>query len=244
MTDDRVHPDPVATGWPEAPGSEHARQATWPDELVQEQVAAVIAAAAQDPQGIVPIVQAGHPALRMRAVPLTGQLDAATLTELIAVMRRTMHAAPGVGLAAPQIGLPIALAVIADPGAGDPEVEAVRERPALPFRVLVNPIYSPVPDEEPEPVSFYEGCLSVEGYQAVVPRLRRLRLRCTDEHGTAVDEVVQGWPARIVQHETDHLHGVLYLDRALTRSLSAVDDFGAHWAGQPRPEDAARTLGF
>lgn len=230
--------------WPAAPGSAQARQATWPDDLVREQVAAVLAAAAQDPSGTVPIVQAGHPALRMRAVPLTGQLDQDTLTELIAVMRRTMHAAPGVGLAAPQIGLPIALAVIADPGAGDPEVEQVRERPELPFRVLVNPRYTPVPDEDPEPVSFYEGCLSVDGYQAVVPRLRRLRLLCRDEHGAPVDEVLQGWPARIVQHETDHLDGVLYLDRALTRSLSAGDDFGAHWAGEPRPEDAARVLGF
>lgn len=232
------------TGWPAAPGAEHARQATWPDELVREQVAAVLATAAGDPSGIVPIVQAGHPALRMRTVPLTGQLDAATLAELVAVMRRTMHAAPGVGLAAPQIGLPIALAVVADPGAGDPEVEQIRERPELPFRVLVNPRYDVVPGEEPEPVAFYEGCLSVEGYQAVVPRLRRLRLVCTDEHGAPVDEVLQGWPARIVQHETDHLNGVLYLDRALTRSLSTVEEYGGHWAGSPRPDEAARVLGF
>ncbi|MEV7972472.1 peptide deformylase [Cellulomonas sp. NPDC089187] len=232
------------SGWPAAPGSERARQSTWTDEVLREQVAAVLALAAQDPSGIVPIVQAGHPALRMRAVPLTGQLDPDTLAELIAVMRRTMHAAPGVGLAAPQIGLPIALAVIADPGAGDPEVAAVRERPELPFRVLVNPRYEPVPGEDVVAVSFYEGCLSVDGYQAVVPRLRRLRLICADEHGNAVDEIVQGWPARIVQHETDHLAGVLYLDRALTRSLSTVEEFGGHWAGAPHPDEAARILGF
>lgn len=233
----------TSAGWPSA-GAEHARQATWPDDVVREQVAAVLAAADAHPDGIVPIVQAGHPALRMRAVQLADQLDADTLTALIAVMRRTMHAAPGVGLAAPQIGLPLALAVIADPGAGDPEVERIRERPELPFRVLVNPRYTPVPDEDPEPVSFYEGCLSVDGYQAVVPRLRRLRLLCTDEHGAPVDEVLVGWPARIVQHETDHLHGVLYLDRALTRSLSTVDEFGAHWASEPQPDEAARVLGF
>lgn len=120
----------------------------------------------------------------------------------------------------------------------------MRERPALPFRVLVNPGYGPVPGEEPEPVAFYEGCLSVVGYQAVVPRLRRLRLTGSDAEGTALDEVVQGWPARIVQHETDHLLGTLYLDRAHLRSLSATDDLGAHWASEPRPAEAARLLGF
>lgn len=221
-----------------------APRATWPAAVVREHVLRLIDTAAADPSGTVPIVQAGHPALRLRAVPFDGQVDDAELTALVALMRRTMHAAPGVGLAAPQVGLPLALTVLADPGAEGTEHGEVRERPAMPFRVLVNPQYAPVPDEPVEQVSFYEGCLSVVGYQAVVPRLRRLRLTGQDEHGTALDEVVTGWPARIVQHETDHLNGTLYLDRAHTRSLAATDDLGAHWASQPRPEDAARTLGF
>lgn len=228
----------MATG----PGAVPA--ARWPASLVRERVDLLLEAAQAAPGGTVPIVQAGHPALRMRAVPYDGQLDATTLDALVAVMRRTMHAAPGVGLAAPQVGLPLALAVLADPGAAGTESGTVRERPELPFRVLVNPAYGPVPGEQPERVAFYEGCLSVTGYQAVVPRLRRLRLTGADERGTALDEVVQGWPARIVQHETDHLNGTLYLDRAHLRSLSATDELGAHWASEPRPAEAARTLGF
>lgn len=215
-----------------------------PAAVVREHVLRLLDAAAGDPSGTVPIVQAGHPALRTRAQPFDGEVSSEELAALVAVMRRTMHAAPGVGLAAPQIGLPLALAVLADPGAGPTETGAVRERPALPFRVLVNPEYGPVPGEEPERVAFYEGCLSVVGYQAVVPRLRRLRLTGSDAEGTALDEVVQGWPARIVQHETDHLLGTLYLDRAHLRSLSATDDLGAHWASEPRPAEAARLLGF
>jgi peptide deformylase len=234
----------VSAVTPEPGLDDPAPEARWPAAVVREHVLRLVDAAAADPSGTVPIVQAGHPALRMRAVPYDGQVEADELEALIALMRATMHAAPGVGLAAPQVGLPLAIAVVADPGAGETEVGTVRERPELPFRVLVNPRYEPVPGEEPERVAFYEGCLSVVGYQAVVPRLRRLRLTGADEAGTPLDEVLQGWPARIVQHETDHLNGTLYLDRAHLRSLSATDEIGAHWATEPRPAEAARMLGF
>ncbi|MGW6129397.1 peptide deformylase [Cellulomonas sp. NPDC055163] len=208
--------------------------------LLREQVHRLLAAT--DAQGgVAPIVQAGHPVLRAVAEPYDGQLDAAELTALVELMRRTMHAAPGVGLAAPQIGLSLALAVVEDPGMLDPDVEQVRERPRLPFRVLVNPRYEAVGDER---ASFYEGCLSVVGYQAVVARHRSVRLTGVDEAGNALDEVLTGWPARIAQHETDHLGGTLYLDRAELRSLARTDELGARWAGEPRPETAARALGF
>ncbi|GEA86273.1 peptide deformylase [Cellulomonas cellasea] len=211
-----------------------------PAAAVREQVHRLLDAAdAHD--GLAPIVQAGHPVLRAVAAPYDGQLDSAELGALVELMRRTMHAAPGVGLAAPQIGLSLALAVVEDPGMVDPDVEQVRERPRLPFRVLVNPRYEAVGDER---VSFYEGCLSVVGYQAVVARLRSVRLTGADETGRTLDEVLTGWPARIVQHETDHLGGTLYLDRAELRSLSRADELGARWAGEPRPETAARALGF
>ena len=159
---------------------------------------------------LAPLVAAGHPVLRGVAAPYVGQLAAATLTELIALMRRTMHAAPGVGLAAPQIGVPLAIAVLEDPGAIDPDLAATRERPPLAFRVLVNPVYEPVGTEL---VSFPEGCLSLAGRQAVVVRHRRVRLTGQDQCGGELDEIVSGWPARIVAHESDHLRGVLYLDR-------------------------------
>lgn len=212
------------------------------DDALRALVAQVLdRARAAGPDAVAPIVQAGHPALRTPAVPYAGQLTDDDLAELLALLHRTMRAAPGVGLAAPQIGLPLALAVVEDPGVDDPEVARVREREPVPFRVLVNPAYEAVGDER---VAFYEGCLSVEGYVAVVDRPRRVRLTCEDEHGRPVDEVLTGWPARIVQHETDHLRGTLYLDRAQTRSLAATDGLGAHWASEPVPREAARTLGF
>jgi len=191
--------------------------------------------------GTVPIVQAGHPVLRSKALPYDGQLADDELESLVHVMRATMHAAPGVGLAAPQIGLPVAVAVLEDSGPPDGDVAQVRERSPLEFRVLVNPRYVAVDDERR---AFYEGCLSVVGYQAVVARPRRVHLVGSDERGRPLDEVLTGWPARIVQHETDHLDGVLYLDRAELRSLAAADALGLRWASEPRPTTAAIALGF
>ncbi len=191
--------------------------------------------------GPAPIVQAGHPVLRRPARPYDGQLDDAVLGELLELMRRTMHAAPGVGLAAPQIGVPLAIADLEHPGAPDDEVRDRRERPPLPYRVLVNPRYTAVGDER---AAFYEGCLSVRGWQAVVARHRRVHLTGQDESGRELDEVVTGWPARIVQHETDHLAGTLYVDRAELRSLVADSGVGGALAAEPSPTTAARVLGF
>lgn len=187
-----------------------------------------------------PIVQAGHPVLREPTAPYDGELGDRTFEALLSGMRTTMREAPGVGLAAPQIGLGVAIAVVEDPGATDDDVARVRERAPVPFRVLVNPTYTPVGDER---VGFFEGCLSVVGWQAVTPRWRSVRLTCTDEHGNPVDEVLTGWAARIVQHETDHLRGRLYVDVAHMRSL-VTDRMAAAWAFDPAPDRAAAALGF
>jgi len=198
--------------------------------------------AALGPQGVLPIVQAGDPVLRTPALPYTGQLGD-LLPELVEVMRRTMHAAPGVGLAAPQIGIGLQIAVVEDRGAeSDP-----RERSALPFRVLVNPRYEPAPEADGGAVRrapFFEGCLSVEGWHALVARHHRVRLTGQDESGAAVDEVLTGWPARIVQHETDHLRGELYLDHAVPRSLTSNVNLVDLWAGGLDPHPVAAALGF
>ncbi|MGF0115807.1 peptide deformylase [Promicromonospora sp. Marseille-Q5078] len=180
-------------------------------------------AAADGPgTGLLSIVQAGMPVLRAPAAPYTGQLGDA-LPRLLDAMRRTMHAAPGVGLAAPQVGIGLAIAVVEDAGAGPDDP---RERTPLPFRVLIDPRYEPLPGPggEPERVEFHEGCLSVSGWQAVVARPRRVRLTGRDEHGAPIDEVLAGWPARIVQHETDHLAGELYLDHARLRTLTSNEN--------------------
>ncbi|MER5948128.1 peptide deformylase [Streptomyces sp. NPDC001904] len=210
-----------------------------PTMPLHDQVEALLAAA---DAGTLPIVTAGDPVLRRAAEPVDGQLSDALLARLVEVMRRTMHAAPGVGLAAPQIGVALRLAVVEDAATVPEEVRAARGRVPQPFRVLVNPSYE---DAGGRRVAFYEGCLSVPGYQAVVARHERVRLRALDEHGRAVDEEVGGWPARIVQHETDHLNGTLYLDRAELRSLSSTQTPAAveRWA-QPTPRLAAAELGF
>jgi peptide deformylase len=191
-------------------------------------------------EGPLPIVAAGDPVLRRPAEPFDGQLDPGLLTRFVAALRATMHAAPGVGLAAPQVGVPLRLAVIEDPAPVSEEVRLARWRVPQPFRVLVNPSYEGVGTSR---AAFFEGCLSVPGWQAVVARHAEVRLSALDEHGRAVDEVFTGWPARIVQHETDHLDGMLYLDRAEPRSLSSNQAVAERW-NQPTPERAAEALGF
>ncbi|MFF5372551.1 peptide deformylase [Streptomyces sp. NPDC013187] len=186
------------------------------------------------------IVAAGDPVLRQGTEPYDGQLGPALLARFVEALRVTMRAAPGVGLAAPQVGVELRIAVIEDPAPVPEEVRLARGRVPQPFRVLVNPSYEPVGDAR---AAFFEGCLSVPGWQAVVARAASVRLTGQDEHGRPLDEVFTGWPARIVQHETDHLDGVLYLDRAEPRSLSSNLAMAERWA-QPTPQEAARALGF
>ncbi|MFF4803892.1 peptide deformylase [Streptomyces sp. NPDC001351] len=190
--------------------------------------------------GPLPIVAAGDPVLRRGTERFDGQLGPALLTRFVEALRLTMHEAPGVGLAAPQVGVPLRIAVIEDPAPVPEEVRLARGRVPQPFRVLVNPTYEPVGTAR---AAFFEGCLSVPGWQAVVARHAQVRLRGEDEFGRPVDEVFSGWPARIVQHETDHLDGTLYLDRAELRSLSSNQAMVERWT-QPTPDEAAQALDF
>ena len=187
-----------------------------------------------------PIVSAGDPVLRRPAEPYDGQLSDDQLKALVEAMKETMHDAPGVGLAGPQVGVPLRIAVIEDPATGPEEACEIMGRVPQPFRVLLNPRYEPVDGTR---VGFYEGCLSVPGWQAVVARPERVRLWGQDETGRELSEEFSGWPARIVQHETDHLNGMIYLDRAELRSLSSNDHVAELWS-RPRPSEAATALGF
>ncbi|MEU3252504.1 peptide deformylase [Streptomyces sp. NPDC006997] len=200
-----------------------------------EQVEELLAAG-----GPLPLLEAGEPVLRQGTAPYDGELPPALLGRFVAALRLTMRAAPGVGLAAPQVGVAVRIAVIEDPAPVPEEVRVARGRVPQPFRVLVNPSYEGVGLER---AAFFEGCLSVPGWQAVVSRPAAVRLTGQDEHGRALDEVVTGWPARIVQHETDHLDGVLYLDRADPRSFSSSRAMAERW-NAPTPHAAARELGF
>lgn len=190
--------------------------------------------------GLPAIVQAGHPALRQRSAAFEGQLDAAELSALIGVMRNVMHAAPGVGLAAPQLGIPLQLAVLEDQFEIDEEIAAARGREPLEFFAVLNPSYTPLGAGT---ATFFEGCLSLSGLQAVVERAQSVRLDYTAPDGERTSRDFSGWQARIVQHETDHLHGTLYIDRAELRSLTTTSEYAARWA-EPGIQRASQELGF
>ncbi len=177
------------------------------------------------------IVQAGDPVLRKRSRPLTKEeITSAQIQQLIDLMRTTMREAPGVGLAAPQIGQSIQLAVIEDRATYISDLSAdeleERQRSAIPFHVIINPKLSVVGNSTAQ---FFEGCLSVGGYQAIVDRALNVRVQCLNERGEAVTINAQGWYARILQHEIDHLNGTLYVDRMKTRTLTTVPNAQRHW---------------
>ena len=172
---------------------------------------------------LLPIVQAGEPVLRQQTAAYEGQLSRKTLDKLIETMRVTMIEAPGVGLAATQIGLGLALAVVEDHVRDDDDDD---------------------PREATETRSFYEGCLSFDGYQAVRKRWLDITARWQDEDGKQHEEHLHGWPARIFQHETDHLSGELYIDKAEIRSLATNENLEDFWCDDPVPTEAAAELGF
>ena len=181
------------------------------------------------------IVQTGEPVLRQMGRRLTPEeIALPAIQELIGHMRDTMRDAPGVGLAAPQVGLPIQVAVIEDRAEYltgiAPELLAERERRAVPFLVLINP---DIVEYSEETVEFFEGCLSVAGFSALVKRSRRVKVEYLDEHGQPQRLQASGWFARILQHEIDHLNGRLYIDRMETRSFTSLDNMGRHWKDLP-----------
>ncbi|MGO2037268.1 MAG: peptide deformylase [Brevibacterium sp.] len=206
---------------------------------IAAQIRSVLTAAA-DNGGVAPIVEAGDPILRSPTRPFDGQVDDGELATLAEVMRATMLAAPGVGLAGPQLGIGLSMFVAEDPGSLDPEVAKVRQRHPMPLRVVLNAEYERAGSED---VAFFEGCLSIPGYQAVVARPREIDLRGLDLDGNPLAEVVTGWSARIVAHETDHLSGILFLDKAEMRSLATNTSVARFW-NQPSTQQAAAELGF
>jgi peptide deformylase len=191
-------------------------------------------------EGLPSIVQVGHPALRQSAARYDGQLTDEELAALIDLMRRVMHNAPGVGLAAPQLGIPLQIAVAEDAYDVEPEIAGLRDRAPLDFLVLLNPSYIAIGAGR---AAFYEGCLSLSGLQAVVSRPDRVQLTYTTPDGAAMQAEYAGWQARIVQHETDHLHGTLYVDKAELRSLTTNEEYGLRWMA-PDISRARQELGF
>ncbi|HZE79786.1 MAG TPA: peptide deformylase [Candidatus Polarisedimenticolia bacterium] len=184
------------------------------------------------------IVQAGEPVLRKAARALRpNEIRSREIRELIQQMKETMYAAPGVGLAAPQIGQGIQLAVIEDRPEyvkdWTPEQLADRERQSVPFHVIINPRITLLGEER---IEYFEGCLSLENLMALTPRARSVRVECVDERGEPKVIEASGWYARILQHEIDHLAGTMYVDHMYPRTLMTVENFTRHWKGKTLAE--------
>jgi peptide deformylase len=150
------------------------------------------------------ILKMGDPRLLRVARPVE-QFDTPELRELIADMFETMAHANGAGLAAPQIGVDLQLVIF-----GFDRNERYPDAPAVPKTVLINPTITPIGDAE---VEGWEGCLSVPGLRGVVPRWERIRYAGVDPQGRPIDREAEGFHARVVQHEVDHLIGRLYPTR-------------------------------
>ncbi|WP_028311343.1 peptide deformylase [Derxia gummosa] len=148
------------------------------------------------------LLRMGDPRLLRIARPVEA-FDTPELRELLADMRDTMAAANGVGLAAPQIGADLRVVIF---GTGEVN-DRYPDQAVVPRTVLINPVITFLTDETEEG---WEGCLSVPGMRGVVPRRTRLRYTGFDELGRPIDRIAEGFHARVVQHECDHLDGVLY----------------------------------
>jgi peptide deformylase len=186
------------------------------------------------------IIQVGEPVLRQRTKALTpAEISSREIQQVIDWMRETMHDAPGVGLAAPQVGLGLQLAVIEDKPEymrDTPEqVLKERERKPVPFHVIINPRITPQKGAQRE---FFEGCLSLAGFTAVVERAARVKVECLDHRGEPKLIEASGWYARILQHEIDHLNGTLYIDRMQPRTFMSVENFNRYWKDKPMSEIA------
>jgi peptide deformylase len=148
-----------------------------------------------------PVLRMGDPRLWQKSLPLT-DFSSSELTELLRDMRDTMAHLNGAGLAAPQIAVPLRVVIFGvTSNPRYPDIEPV------PDTVLINPVLQPLSDEMEEG---WEGCLSVPGMRGWVPRYRRLKYSGYDERGSRFERTVDGFHARVVQHEVDHLDGVLY----------------------------------
>ncbi|MBU1215407.1 MAG: peptide deformylase [Gammaproteobacteria bacterium] len=158
------------------------------------------------------VLRMGDARLLQRAEPVS-DFGGIALKTLLQDMRDTMQALNGVGLAAPQIGVPLRVVIF-----GMESSERYPDAEAVPYTVLINPVLTPLADEMEEG---WEGCLSVPGMRGLVPRYTKLRYQGRDENGALIDRSVSGFHARVVQHECDHLDGILYPMR-----IRDMRDFG------------------
>lgn len=176
-----------------------------------------------------PIVQVGDPVLRKQARELSKEeIVSPEIQQLLEEMKNTMKAGCGVGLAAPQVGKSLQIIVIEDMDHSRLTQEQLveRSRSKVPFHVVMNPrIYV----EGTETAQFFEGCLSLPGFVGIVSRATAVRVEALNERAEPVVIEARGWYARILQHEIDHLHGVLYIDRAIPSTIMTEANYVKFW---------------
>ncbi|XP_074312635.1 peptide deformylase 1A, chloroplastic/mitochondrial [Silene latifolia] len=172
------------------------------------------------------LVKAGDPVLHEPAREVDpNDIGSEKIQKIIDDMISVMRKAPGVGLAAPQIGIPLKIIVLEDTReyisyAPKEEIKS-QDRRAFDLLVLVNPVLE---KKSNKTALFFEGCLSVDGYRAVVERYLDVEVRGLDRYGQAIKVNASGWQARILQHECDHLEGTLYVDKMVKRTFRTVEN--------------------
>ena len=189
------------------------------------------------------IISAGDPVLRNPAAPVGTELfGTPELRALVDAMIAAMREAPGVGLAAPQLGVGLRVIVLEDTRERmahlDSKEKEERARAEVPLTVIVNPMLKLIQEEGEHGVIFFEGCLSVPGYTALVARANTVEVSGLSIDGEELHLRASGWPARILQHECDHLDGTLYVDRMITRSLCTSEQARTRWSGRSLAEIA------
>jgi peptide deformylase len=170
---------------------------------------------------ILKVARMGHPVLRAKGRPLErAEIRSAAFQKLIDDMLETMHEYRGVGLAAPQVHQSLRLFVAALDGGeeGEPAQEPI---------AIINPEIVPVGGEV---VEDWEGCLSIPDIRGRIPRLREIKVRALDRQGERIELAAHDFPARVIQHETDHLDGILFFDRMRSfESLTFLDEYSRYW---------------
>ncbi len=180
---------------------------------------------------ILKVAHMGHPVLRAKARPLeAAEIRSPGVQQLIDDMFETMAEYHGVGLAAPQVHKSVRLFV-----AGFPEPDDDDEEPEIPQMALINPEITIVGRET---VEDWEGCLSIPDIRGRVPRSKQIAVRAYDRNGKRIELKVSNFTARVIQHETDHLDGVLFFDRMKSfETLTFLEEFGRYWSRRDVPEE-------
>ena len=185
---------------------------------------------------ILKIARMGHPVLRATARPLhLSEIRTPKIQQLIDDLFGTMKEYQGVGLASPQVHESLRLFVAGFPPPPEGEEDDEDDEGQVPLMAIINPEITPVGKET---VEDWEGCLSIPNIRGRVPRARQIAVRAFDRNGKRIEIEVSGFTARVIQHETDHLDGVLFLDRMKSlQSLTFLDEFSRYWSShRVRPE--------